>query len=99
MSAGSQYQLTSSDGASWTMTEGDRLSLGRHRSNEVPIADPAVSRHHATLLVARGRCWVRDQESTHGTFVNGQRVPGQQELRPGDTLQVAVGTGLRSDDA
>ena len=71
MSTQVQYQLVRSDGTNWTVGEGEKLSLGRSRQNVVQIADSAVSRQHATLLVARGRCWIRDENSTHGTFVNG----------------------------
>jgi hypothetical protein len=88
MAARIQHRLVRSDGVSWTITEGDHLSLGRSQQNVVQIADSGASRRHATLIVARGRCWVRDENSTHGTFVNEQRVAGQQELRPGDRLRI-----------
>lgn len=83
-----QYRLVGGDGASWTLYDGDRLTLGRSRHCDVIIADSGVSRQHATLIVARGRCWVRDEESTRGTLVNGQPIVGQQELRRGDRLQI-----------
>jgi hypothetical protein len=88
MPTGIRYRLQRSDGTSWMVAEGERLSLGRSRQSDVQIADSGVSRRHATLLVARGRCWIRDEESMHGTFVNGQRVAGQQEFRPGDELRI-----------
>jgi pSer/pThr/pTyr-binding forkhead associated (FHA) protein/Mg-chelatase subunit ChlD len=87
-----QYRLTRDDGASWTVAEGGRLSLGRSRQNDVQIADSGVSRRHATVLVAHGRCWIRDEDSTRGTFVNGQRVVGQQEIRLEDRLQIGPAT-------
>lgn len=87
-----QYQLVGNDGAHWMIAEGDRLSLGRSQRSDVRISDSAVSRRHATLIVSHGRCWIRDEDSTHGTFVNGRRVPDQQEFRPGDTLQIGPAT-------
>jgi pSer/pThr/pTyr-binding forkhead associated (FHA) protein len=83
-----QYQIVRSDGAIWTVTEGGRLSIGRSQQNDVQITDSGVSRRHATLIVARGRCWIRDEDSTRGTYVNGQPVPGQQEFKPGDELRI-----------
>ncbi|MGD8555335.1 MAG: FHA domain-containing protein [Anaerolineales bacterium] len=66
------------------------LTLGRHTSNNVVIKDPRVSRKHARLLLAAGRCWIRDLGSDAGTFVNGSPVRGQQEIRPNDTLVIGV---------
>lgn len=66
------------------------LTLGRHTSNNVVISDPRVSRKHARLLLAAGRCWIRDLGSDAGTFVNGSPVRGQQEIRPNDTLVIGV---------
>ncbi len=38
------------------------------------IADPRVSRDHALIVSESGKCFVEDQGSKHGTFVNGERV-------------------------
>ncbi len=90
MNTRAQYRLVRNDGASWTVAEGERLSLGRSRQNTVQIADPTVSRRHATLIVAVGRCWIRDESSARGTFVNGRQVPGQQGICLGDELQIGA---------
>lgn len=68
----------------WSGNEHELL-VGRDRSCDVVLTDPAVSRTHARL-VFRGSSWiVQDLESTNGTFLNGARV-GRSELRPGDRL-------------
>jgi hypothetical protein len=69
------------------------LTLGRHRSCDVVLADPLVSRRHAQLRFRDGRWIVRDLTSTNGTIVNGTRV-GRSQLRPGDRLDLG-GTRLR----
>lgn len=51
------------------------LRIGRSPDNDVVIADPLVSRHHA--LIGRdssGRLVISDLESSNGTFVNGRRI-------------------------
>jgi len=46
-----------------------------------------VSRTHCSLVRRGGAVWV-DDCSTHGTFVNGERIAGRAELRAGDRLRV-----------
>jgi hypothetical protein len=75
---GQRYRLTQSP-----------LTLGRHPSNNVVLADPQVSRHHARILYQAGRGWVlEDLGSANGTFVNDQRLVGARRLRSGDTIQI-----------
>jgi hypothetical protein len=64
------------------------LRIGRHASNEITLPDPKVSRHHASVWTKGDSCYVRDEGSTNGTFVNDERIAGTSELRPGDTLRV-----------
>jgi len=42
------------------------------------ISDPQVSRQHARILFATDRCWIWDENSALGTYVNGVRVPPKQ---------------------
>jgi len=46
---------------------------------------PQSSGHHAEAVSESGRWWIRDLESTNGTFVNGVRV-SRAPLRSGDVL-------------
>lgn len=50
-------------------------------------ADPAVSRHHASLYKEGGPLRLRDLGSTHGTWLNGARIQ-DAALEPGDKIQV-----------
>lgn len=63
----------------------DRLSLGRAPSNDVYIDDPMVSSRHALIKVetdpndeSERVFYIRDLNSTNGTFVNEQRVEFQR---------------------
>jgi V8-like Glu-specific endopeptidase len=67
---------------------GPRVRIGRSRDNDVILVDsdgPQSSGHHAEAVVESGRWWIRDLESTNGTFVNGVRVV-RARLRSGDSL-------------
>ena len=65
----------------------DRTLIGREVDNDVQIDRPRISRHHAELLVEGGTIWVRDLNSSNGTFVNGRQVQ-RQALQHGDVLRM-----------
>jgi pSer/pThr/pTyr-binding forkhead associated (FHA) protein len=55
--------------------QGDRLSLGRTKENNVAIDDPSISKYHASLaLNSEGDLLLADTGSTNGTFLNGTRI-------------------------
>src|SRR5258708_36402469 len=49
-------------------------TVGRKVDRDLVIADPRVSREHATILSENGEFFVVDLGSEHGTFVNGEKV-------------------------
>jgi|GEM_PF-3513002 len=64
------------------------LTLGRESGNHIVLSDAQASRRHAMFWVDRGVCYVRDDNSTNGTFINNQRVYGTQPVRTGDWLRI-----------
>jgi hypothetical protein len=68
----------------------DQTRIGRSRDNTlvVPRRASRASRQHALLRLIGDTAWLYDDDSTHGTFVNGERLsPGQgQPLHPGDRI-------------
>ena len=51
------------------------------------LEDDTVSHRHAMLSMRGDECWVHDESSRNGTFVNGQRLGGKERLlRDGDIL-------------
>jgi len=82
-----QCVLVRHDGAKFTFDD-EGATIGRSSKNQIALSDPSVSRFHATLLVAQERCWVRDERSAGGTFINDRQIAGQQEIREGDILRV-----------
>jgi pSer/pThr/pTyr-binding forkhead associated (FHA) protein len=76
---------------------GTTLLLGRDPAESLVAAAFAdfenVSRRHATVMVDdTGRASIRDENSTNGTFVNGDRVlPGNEvRLADGDVVRLAA---------
>jgi pSer/pThr/pTyr-binding forkhead associated (FHA) protein len=64
-----------------------KLTIGRHSSNDVILADRMVSKRHAAVGRVKGRIVVKDLGSRNGTFVNGERVE-KSMLASGDRLKV-----------
>lgn len=56
---------------------------------DVTIEDRWISRRHCELSERDGMLFVRDLDSTHGTFVNGRQV-SEACLRPDDKLTIGL---------
>lgn len=74
-----------------TLTVTDSLSVGRGSDNDVVLGSKQVSRNHAVLSVLDGQLYVKDLDSSNGTFVNDQRLEGNKStpLQVEDTLGFA----------
>ena len=68
------------------------VAIGRHPSCEFAVRKGDVSRRHAEVRSEDGHHWLRDLGSTNGTFINGERVDGEQVLRPGDRIEIGSST-------
>ncbi len=63
------------------------LRVGRLRDNDVHIDAPLVSRQHAILSYQNGAWRIVDQDSTNGTWVNGQRIT-ERVLQANDRIGI-----------
>jgi putative nucleotidyltransferase with HDIG domain len=64
------------------------LRAGRLGTLEIVLDDASVSRRHAEVRAAETGWWVRDLESTNGTYVNGVRLgSGERQLHTRDIVQ------------
>jgi Nif-specific regulatory protein len=62
-------------------------SVGRDPSNDIPILDPLVSRHHCVVRRAGSEFQIHDLDSRNCTYVNGLPLKGRA-LAPGDQIRV-----------
>ena len=75
------------------------LRIGRAATNDIVIADPQASRHHATFSYEDGVYVVADAGSRNGVYVNGARV-GRAGLCDGDIVAIgALKMAFRTGDA
>ena len=65
------------------------FSVGRRSSCDLSLNSKMVSQLHAELFEHDRILRVRDNGSTNGTFVNGQRVTSENDLKDGDILHFA----------
>jgi len=65
------------------------LRVGRAEDNDLDLADPKVSRHHARVFKQGAVYMVEDLGSANGTWVSGVLLAGPQRLKHGD--QIVVG--------
>jgi len=80
------------------------LRIGRAEDNDLDLADPKVSRHHARITREGVTYVVEDLGSANGTRVNGVLLVGKHRLKHGE--RIAVGSaelvyqepGRASDD-
>jgi adenylate cyclase len=72
-------------------------SLGRHPNNSIQLLDKIVSKEHCIVEQRDGMFILRDLGSLNGTYINGERVRGEQMLRHGDEITLGS-TRARYDD-
>ena len=66
--------LTMADGTKIPITHWENV-IGRHKSSDIRIDFPTVSKNHAVLTRYDDGSWsISDASSKEGTFVNGQRI-------------------------
>ncbi|HSO00595.1 MAG TPA: adenylate/guanylate cyclase domain-containing protein [Candidatus Nanopelagicales bacterium] len=72
-------------------------SLGRHPNNSIQLLDKIVSKEHCIIELRGDHYVLRDLGSLNGTFINNERVRGEQALKHGDEIALGSTRG-RFDD-
>ncbi len=63
------------------------LNIGRLETNDIALDDYKVSREHAVLKYSGTEFLIVDLASTHGTYVNGERLD-RGSVKFGDKIQI-----------
>jgi len=66
----------------------NELTIGRSSQNQLQISESSVSRQHATIIRTRKGIYIRDENSSLGTYLNGRRIVGPTKLKHGDVIQI-----------
>lgn len=78
----------------WSMSK-DSLILGRGEECDIVLAERQVSRQHIRIYTEGDLYYIQDLDSKNGTWVNGQQLKGNRELRDGDEVHVALAVRIR----
>lgn len=77
------------------LTEGE-LSIGRTDLARLVMDDSGLSRVNTTFFIDDGEVMVTDENSTNGTFLNGEKISGRPKtLRDGDEIKIGSYTTIR----
>ena len=66
----------------------DAPALIGRLSQQLPLTDNTVSRRHCELVPDSGAWALADMGSANGTYINGIRVAGKNQLKLGDQIRV-----------
>lgn len=81
--------LPQSRGLSHIKVDSPTFVIGRHAELDLPIASQCVSARHAEILQIGTHLFLRDLDSTNGTFLNRRRVQQPTPIANGDHIEVA----------
>lgn len=85
-----------SEGSREIAMEDEKLSLGRGSEADFRFEDDGLSRLHATVYRDGDQVWIVDENSTNGTFVNGEKVEfSGKPLKNGDAVKIGHYTTLQ----
>ncbi|MBI2521125.1 MAG: sigma 54-interacting transcriptional regulator [Bdellovibrio sp.] len=76
---GTCFLLKSSEG---------RYVLGSDKSLSLHLPDPGISSHHAEVYFENDKWWIKDLDSTNGTFVGGLPISRPTEIIPRDKIVI-----------
>src|ERR1700720_175550 len=68
--------------------------IGRQAGNELTLRDSRVSRQQAQITDVNGTMVLEDMGSSHGTFVNGEKII-RHELKASDQIDFGVPDSYR----
>lgn len=76
--------------------DGEKLTFGRGSDADYRFEDDGLSRLHSTIYRDGEKVWIVDENSTNGTFVNGEKVGASgTSLQNGDTIRIGDYTNLK----
>ena len=67
----------------------EKTTVGRVPDNTFEIPEASVSSHHAEIHLRGNEVFIKDLNSTNGTFVNGEKV-SEVVLKPGQILRLGM---------
>lgn len=63
-------------------------TIGRKKGNGIVILDPFISGKHARISIRDSRFYIKDLNSSNGTYVNGSIITEEIELHDNDRIKM-----------
>ncbi len=70
------------------VVETDPFIVGRDEDCELKLTDKRISKRHFEIRRGGDLIWIRDLESTNGTFVNHKKIKQAELLEQGDIISI-----------
>lgn len=83
------FQLLLSDGRVFPLL-GNQVTVGRNPANTIVVNDAQVSGHHLVFALRPDEVLVWDNNSTNGSYFNGELLRGSRRMTPQDVLQIGA---------
>lgn len=75
-------------GKKYVLEKGSETTVGRGEQTTIVLELDNVSRRHCTVVARPDGCWLRDDGSTNGTYLNNVEVRAESLLRSGDLIKI-----------
>lgn len=72
----------------YPLYEGNAYRIGRDHDNAIQIYGKTVSRRHCEIRVKNNQVYLKDLNSTNGTFVNGEKIIEDIMLNSEDDIRI-----------
>ncbi|MHB1390859.1 MAG: FHA domain-containing protein [Thermoleophilia bacterium] len=64
------------------------VTIGRSPASQISLPDDYVSSTHARIFARKQFFFIEDLGSTNGTFIDGRRVEGEHQIKPGQEIVI-----------
>jgi len=68
-----------------------QITIGRSPDNNIVVDNKLASRHHAIVQKIKDDYYIKDLESTNGTFLNGIRIPKDRYVKLNHNDKISIG--------
>jgi pSer/pThr/pTyr-binding forkhead associated (FHA) protein len=82
------------DGSRQQVALENEITVGRTNLARIVVDDAQLSRVHAIIWREGDDVWIQDENSTNGTFVNGETVRGERKLNDRDEILLGSETRI-----
>lgn len=81
-----QHSKILEGGARFMLKKG--TTIGRSPNSEIVLPDEFVSQTHARIFSRKQFMYIEDLGSTNGTIVDGRRIEGEHQIKPGQEIVI-----------